>query len=73
VTPYRDGDLRTRRRVTPTEKGARIQWLSDHAAVQNKGSRKGRPFRHYTTPGTGPQFVEVGLRAVKARLGSYFK
>lgn len=73
VTPYKHGDLRVRRRVRAIAKGARIEWLSGHAAVQNKGSRKGHPFRNYTTPGTGPHFVEAGIKAVKPNVGSYFK
>jgi len=74
VTPYKHGDLRVRRRVVPTAKGARVEWLSGHAAVQNLGRRAGaRPFSNYTTPGTGPRFVEAGLKAVKANLREYFE
>src|SRR5690349_15573699 len=73
VTPYKHGDLRIRRRVVPKANGARVEWLSGHAAVQNKGSRNGRPFRHYTTPGTGARFVQAGIKAVIANLRSYFK
>jgi Minor capsid protein len=73
VTPYKHGDLRVRRRVTPTANGAKVQWLSGHAAVQNLGRRAGaRPFKNYTTPGTGPRFVEAGIKAVKSRLRDYF-
>ena len=73
VTPYKHGDLRVRRRVVPTAKGARVEWLSGHAAVQNRGFRAGaRPFTQYTTPGTGPHFVEAGLKAVKSQLREYF-
>jgi hypothetical protein len=74
VTPYKHGDLRVRRRVVPTANGARVEWLSGHAAVQNRGFRAGaRPFRQYTTPGTGSHFVEAGIKAVKTKIGSYFK
>jgi hypothetical protein len=73
VTPYDKGDLRVRRRVVPTAKGAKIEWLSGHAAVQNRGFRAGaRPFSNYTTPGTGAHFVEAGLKAVMSRLREYF-
>jgi hypothetical protein len=73
VTPYKDGDLRVRRRVVPTANGAKVQWLSGHAAVQNLGRRAGaRPFKNYRTPGTGPRFVEAGIRAVKSRMRDYF-
>lgn len=73
VTPYKHGDLRVRRRVVGTSEGAKVQWLSGHAAVQNVGSRNGRRFRNYTTPGTGPHFVEAGIKAVSRNLGKYFK
>lgn len=73
VTPFRLGDLRIRRRVEPIANGVRIHWLSTHAAVQNRGSRRGKPFRHYTTPGTGPGFVQKGIEAVKRNLLEYFK
>ena len=74
VTPYKEGDLRIRRRVTPTSKGARVEWLAGHAAVQNRGFRAGaRPFTHYTTPGTGSHFVEAGIKAAVNNLKSYFK
>ena len=32
-----------------------------------------RPFSNYTTPGTGPHFVEAGIKAVKANIREYFK
>lgn len=73
VTPYKHGDLRVRRRVVPKLSGARLEWNSGHAAVQNRGSRRGRRFRNYTTPGTGPRFVEAGIRAVKPNVREYFK
>jgi hypothetical protein len=74
VTPYEHGDLRIRRRVVPTARGARVEWNSGHAAVQNLGRRAGaRPLRRYTTPGTGPRFVEAGIRAVRPKVGSYFR
>jgi hypothetical protein len=74
VTPYKHGDLRKRTAVTPTSSGARIDWQSGHSAVQNRGFRSGaRPFSNYTTPGTGPHFVEAGLKAVRSHLQEYFK
>lgn len=73
VTPFKEGDLRIRRRVTPTAKGVRVEWLSGHAAVQNRGFRSGaRPFSNYTTPGTGSHFVEAGIKAAVANLKEYF-
>ena len=74
VTPYEHGDLRIRRRVVPTPNGARVEWNSGHAAVQNLGRRAGaRPFRRYTTSGTGPRFVEAGIRAVSDNVVGYFE
>lgn len=73
VTPRKDGDLRIRRRVVPLPNGARVEWLASYAAVQDKGVRRGRPFQHYTTPGTGPNFVKFGIDEVVKKLASYFK
>src|SRR6478609_3864153 len=73
VTPYQHGDLRVRRRVVGTSDGARVEWLSGHAAVQNVGRRNGHPFRNYTTPGTGPRFVQAGLEAATRNIGRYFQ
>lgn len=58
-TPYKKGELRQKRRVVPMENGARIEWTAQHAAVQNAGQRKGVPFRHYTTSGTGRDFAKI--------------
>jgi len=60
ITPFRKGELRTKRRVIPFEKGAKVQWFARHAAVQNLGRRRGaRAFMNYTTPGTGKSFVQA--------------
>ena len=72
VTPHKDGDLRIRRRVVPLPNGAEVQWYAAYAAVQDRGVRRGRPFHHYTTPGTGPNFVDAGIKAVQRNLGKYF-
>lgn len=57
-TPFKDGELRGKRRVRPLSKGAEVQWLAGHAAVQEAGRRAGaRPFTNYTTAGTGSGFV----------------
>lgn len=58
-TPYKRGELRQKRRVVPLDNGARIEWTAQHAAVQNAGQRKGVPFRHYTTSGTGKDFAKI--------------
>lgn len=73
VTPYRKGELRQKRRVTPTANGAKIVWSSRHAGAQNAGQARGRVFRNYTTPGTGKGFVEYGLNKVMPKILEYFK
>lgn len=73
-TPYRKGELRSKRRVVPINKGARIEWQAGHAAVQNAGRRAGaRPFSNYTTAGTGKEFVQLGLNKVLPKILRYFK
>ena len=43
-----------------------------YAAVQELGSRKGIPFKHYTTPGTGPHYLEkTGDAVAKKGLKPY--
>lgn len=73
VTPYRKGELRQKRRVTPLANGAKIVWSAGHAAVQNAGMARGRQFRQYTTSGTGRGFVQYGLDKVMPKLLEYFK
>lgn len=73
VTPYRKGELRQKRRVTPLANGAKIVWSAGHAAVQNAGVARGRTFRNYTTSGTGKGFVEHGLNTVMPKILEYFK
>lgn len=73
VTPYRKGELRQKRRVIPFTGGAKIQWTAGHAGAQNAGRARGRVFRHYTTPGTGKNFVQFGLNKVLPKLLEYFK
>jgi len=73
-TPFKTGELRQKRRVKATRKGARIVWLAGHAAVQNAGQRAGASsFTNYTTPGTGDKFIEHGLKTVVPNLLRYFK
>lgn len=43
-----------------------------YAAVQELGSRKGIPFKHYTTPGTGPHYLKkAGDAVAKKGIKSY--
>lgn len=68
-TPFRKGELRSKRRVTPLKNGARMDWLARHAAVQNRGQRAGaRPFTNYTTPGTGKDFAKIDPAKALARV-----
>lgn len=69
-TPYRKGELRAKRRVSPTGKGAKIRWTARHAGAQEAGQARGRVFQNYTTAGTGKGFVEKNFseEKVKAKL-----
>jgi hypothetical protein len=72
-TPYKRGDLRSRRRASVLSNGARAEWLARYAAVQEAGRRGGHTFRKYTTPGTGAHFVENAVKVVKQKMQGYFK
>lgn len=73
-TPYKKGELRDKRRVLPKSDGAVMQWRARHAAVQNLGRRAGaRPFRNYTTPGTGKGFANITPARVQAKVARLLK
>lgn len=61
-TPMKLGFLR--RGVLKSVSGlhGKVEWRTNYAAVQEVGSRKGKPFKNYTTPGTGPHFAENAVR-----------
>lgn len=43
-----------------------------YAMVQERGMRNGVPFKHYTTPGTGPHYLEnAGNAVAKKGLKAY--
>lgn len=73
VTPFRKGQLRQDRKVTPNANGATMRWQAPHAAVQDAGRRAGaRPFTNYTTGGTGSGFVEKTLSGLPQRIMEEF-
>jgi hypothetical protein len=67
-TPFRKGELRSKRRVTPLASGARLEWRAQHAAPQNAGQARGRVFRNYTTAGTGKGFAQFDPRQVVEKI-----
>ena len=62
-TPRKTGRLRRMTSIKQIgEKTVELLWAAPYAAVQQAGKRSGaRPFKKYTTGGTGPGFVEVGV------------
>lgn len=74
ITPSKTGELRNRRRIVAANTTrVDVKFDSKHAAVQNAGQRRGvRPFRNYTTAGTGKEFVQKGLKRLKPS-EEYFK
>lgn len=70
-TPFKGGQLRQDRRVSPLPNGARMTWSAPYAAVHNLGQRRGaRPFTNYTTPGTGKGFVEEAIKVVRSEIST---
>lgn len=78
MTPFKKGELRTKRRIVPNAEGALAQWFARHAGAQNAGKRTTKSgkvviFKNYTTGGTGKGFVQTFTdRFIKA-LPRYFK
>lgn len=72
-TPKKEGNLS--RDVLKTVGGlkATVEWRKVYASVQEQGSRSGIPFRHYTTPGTGPKFAENAANRIAGMTGNIAK
>ena len=74
-TPQKTGALRgdiTMGRVSKSS--VKLTWAVGYAAVQNAGLRRGaRPFRKYTTVGTGKGFVAVGVDYARKRIKESFR
>lgn len=73
--PKKDGPLRQSRQVY-TEGNSVVVSFGDnranYAGIQEKGSRNGKPFRNYTTPGTGAHYLEnSGNEKAKEGIGKY--
>jgi hypothetical protein len=78
MTPFKKGELRTKRRIVPTGTGALAQWFAQHAAAQNAGRRTTKTgkvviFKNYSTPGTSKGFVQVFIDRFNQALPRYFK
>lgn len=59
IIPKQEGELRDSGRVEKPAEGERtLTWTAKHALPQWYGMANGKPFRHYTTPGTGKMWVE---------------
>lgn len=73
--PKKTGNLRRmtqRRRIAYYAIDA--VFAAGYATVQNRGMRRGaRPFKNYTTGGTGAGFVTVGVGYVRKRIGTYLR
>lgn len=74
-TPKRLGSVRRMTSIkTISDTVIQLGWHAAHAAVQNIGHRRGaRPFKKYTTPGTGRGFVQVGFEYALKRYKEHFK
>lgn len=74
-TPKRLNKLRKMTSIKQTsDTSVEVKWSARQAAVQNLGHRRGaRPFKRYTTPGTGAGFVETGYEYARKRYKENFK
>lgn len=80
LTPLKDGELRGSQDVIDdVDRERTIIYRTPYAAAQHEGHadqiRHGKPvhleFRHYTTPGTGPKYLEIPFKATAPRLAGH--
>jgi len=73
--PYKDGGLRSDSDFIKLGRHHwRVRFLKEYAAVQEKGKRKGaRPFRNYTTAGTGAHYLESSGDEIASKINAKFK
>lgn len=75
TVPRKSGKLAKSATVKTSGTSATVTFGSSsvrYAAVQEKGSRNGIVFRNYTTPGTGPHYLEnAGDAVAKKGLKAY--
>ena len=77
VTPRKTGALRGTSRIESTDDAVAITYggtSAGYAEVQERGidPRTGAPFRHYTTPGTGPHYLETTFRTYVEQSTEFF-
>lgn len=80
ITPLKDYGLRpsVTKQMVSKNKGV-MRWAVNYAAVQEQGGRtdprtgKYIEFKHYTTPGTGPHFIQKSLESVMKKLPYYLE
>lgn len=68
ITPRKSGALR--RSIITQAMGSRAQigWRMPYAGAQEAGGHNGATYKNYTTPGTGPHFARIALRATVAQM-----
>lgn len=73
-TPKKTGRLRRQTQVRNTGQGeVTVKWGARYAAVQDQGMRRGaKPFKRYTTSGTGKGFVKLGVDTARQRVREAF-
>lgn len=75
TVPRKDGNLANSGRVKRREKEVIIRYGNqevNYAKVQEDGHRGDVYFKHYTTPGTGPHYLEnAGKNKVKDGIKKY--
>lgn len=62
ITPKDKGNLRDDVLKKVNGKKGTIEWRKVYAAVQERGMIGGSKIRNYTTPGTGANYAEKGVK-----------
>ena len=65
-TPKKAGFLRRGVIKTVTGLRGKLEWRTDYAEYQERGSRKdgSNKVKNYTTPGTGPHYAENAVKKI---------
>jgi len=78
-TPVKTGNLKSLVKHRRMTNGYRVESNAEYSAVQEAGIRKTgpgaptKPFKNYTTPGTGKGWFKFAIDKVESRKESYIK
>ena len=72
-TPRKSGALRRSIITQAIGSRAEIGWRMPYAQAQENGGARGRVYKKYTTPGTGPHFARNAFMATTAQMDAIYR